>query len=228
MPVGTDPTTMFWLRVRELKYTDEKGKQILAQCGNNPASALQYLNSLSKPAPAPADEQAEPELEAATAPPQADAESAKPEDYSRVEALEQEWMGLIEQTKALAARLSSESPVSWNVRYWSPGKGYDCQLTIRADATDEQLKRVLTKAKQALAGLAAAGATPIVRSAAHVSPPASKPKPQEQSGEENQDPAWCPIHSCEMPLHTSKDGKQKWYSHKTDDGDWCRGRNKKG
>ena len=37
----------------------------------------------------------------------------------------------------------------------------------------------------------------------------------------NDDTHMCPIHNVAMTRHT-KDG-QSWYSHKLDDGTWCRG-----
>lgn len=39
------------------------------------------------------------------------------------------------------------------------------------------------------------------------------------------DPAWCPIHGCAM--RRFEKGTQAWYSHKADDGTWCRGKAKK-
>ena len=41
----------------------------------------------------------------------------------------------------------------------------------------------------------------------------------------NDNPAWCPIHECEMKKW-SKNGKV-WYSHKTEEG-WCTGKAKNG
>jgi hypothetical protein len=55
-------------------------------------------------------------------------------------------------------------------------------------------------------------------------PAARAPQPaegDEPDADRADDPGWCPIHECEMKRRT-KDG-DVWYSHKTDEGDYCRG-----
>ena len=41
------------------------------------------------------------------------------------------------------------------------------------------------------------------------------------SGPRSADPAWCPVHNCQM-TRKEKNG-DVWYSHKAPDGSWCRG-----
>jgi hypothetical protein len=50
----------------------------------------------------------------------------------------------------------------------------------------------------------------------------SKPEENKKDAEKrNDDPAWCPIHQCEM-RRWDKNGRV-WYSHKAD-GKWCCGK----
>lgn len=112
-----------------------------------------------------------------------------------------------------------EAPVSFTVRYRSTS-GYDCMLTLRGhDATD-----ILRQAHVLMERMAAAGALPHDDRPSNGARPASGDRglADDHAG----DPAWCPIHNCEMKRR-EKDG-QTWYSHKTADGEWCRGKAPKG
>ena len=92
------------------------------------------------------------------------------------------------------------SSVSWNTRYVS-SQGFDCQLTLRGtDATE-----VLRQAHELLARMAEAGV-----------------KPTNGGKAGSGDTRLCPIHQVPMKLR-EKDG-QVWYSHRTEDGGWCRGK----
>jgi len=112
-----------------------------------------------------------------------------------------------------------EAPVSWNVKYWSPD-GYDCQLTLRTGATEGDMLAVLTLAKKALAGMKATGCSPVVQITRGGAAAAGGNGGQAAKPEHG--PEWCPIHEVDMTKH-KKDG-QVWYSHKTPEGEWCRGK----
>jgi hypothetical protein len=99
----------------------------------------------------------------------------------------------------------TESPASWNTRYVTP-EGFTCQITIRGDNG----KDLLEKAGIALSYLIEHGFTPD-----------QKPNHRNNGGGKQ-----CPIHQCQMKRY-EKDG-QVWFSHKTNDGMWCRGRKKSG
>jgi len=105
-----------------------------------------------------------------------------------------------------------EVPVSWNVRYVSPG-GFSCQLTLRGDSGADLLPRTVA----ALAWLTEHGCTPNgARPLEGYQGANPQPVPHPAS-----DKAWCDIHNCEMKRR-EKDG-QTWYSHRLRDGTWCRG-----
>jgi len=103
----------------------------------------------------------------------------------------------------------AEAPASWNVRYMSPD-GFSCQFTLRGSSGADLLPRTVA----ALQWLADHGCTPNGTPVATAN--------SNHAG----NPAWCPIHNCEMKRR-EKDG-QTWYSHKTADGEWCRGKAPKG
>jgi hypothetical protein len=117
----------------------------------------------------------------------------------------------------------SEAPASWNTRYIDPS-GFECQITLRGETG----KELLEKAHSAIVFLLETGCTPFVY---RPSKPVEAPK--NGNGESNSnsngngnghkedDPAWCPIHQCEMK-RWDKDGRV-WYSHKVD-GKWCSGK----
>jgi len=98
--------------------------------------------------------------------------------------------------------LFTEAPASWNTRYVTP-EGFVCQITLRADSGKDLLER----ADVAMSFLLNHGYVPCDNNNNHHRGTGSK---------------WCPIHQCEMKRR-EKDGKT-WYSHKTDEGGWCRGK----
>jgi hypothetical protein len=100
----------------------------------------------------------------------------------------------------------TESPASWNTRYVTP-EGFTCQITIRG----ENGKDLLEKAGVAMSYLIEHGYQPD-----------HKPLHYNKGGGGKQ----CPIHQCQMKQY-EKNG-QVWFSHKTDDGKWCRGKSPKG
>ena len=93
-----------------------------------------------------------------------------------------------------------EAPASWNTRYITPA-GFICQITLRG----ENGKDLLERAGVALAYLADHQYLPDAGF--------------HKNG--NGDSKLCPIHQCEMKKR-EKDGKT-WYSHRLEDGGWCRG-----
>ena len=97
--------------------------------------------------------------------------------------------------------LFTEAAASWNTRYVTP-QGFVCQITIRGDNG----KDLLEKANIALNFLTQHGYLP------------DSGNRRNGKGEVRM----CPIHQCEMRRY-EKDGKS-WYSHKLEDGKWCRGK----
>jgi hypothetical protein len=95
----------------------------------------------------------------------------------------------------------TEAPASWNTRYLTP-EGFVCQITLRG----ENGKDLLDKAGIALSFLLEHGYLP-------------DQKPNHNGKHEGRQ---CPIHGCEMKRY-EKDG-HTWFSHKLQDGSWCRGR----
>ena len=112
--------------------------------------------------------------------------------------------------------LFNEAPASWNTRYISP-EGFECQLTLRAETGQELLERV----NGAISYLLKSGCQPYSYRGGY---PKKNNSHKTQSNGKQQDgnPAWCPIHQTEMK-HWERDGSS-WYSHKTSDGDWCKGK----
>jgi hypothetical protein len=51
-------------------------------------------------------------------------------------------------------------------------------------------------------------------------PVAEKPA----SPPQNQGPDWCPVHNVQMRWNEGKNGRKGWHSHKTADGQWCKGK----
>lgn len=98
--------------------------------------------------------------------------------------------------------LFAEAPASWNTRYVTP-EGFVCQITLRADSGKDLLER----ANAALAFLLDHGYSPS------------------DNNHNGKDSKWCPIHQCAM-RRWEKEGRS-WYSHKLEDGGWCRGNQKK-
>ena len=115
----------------------------------------------------------------------------------------------------------AEAPASWNTRYISP-EGFECQLTLRAESGSELLEKV----NGAIGYLLANDCIPYTYNRGGYRGPVNNKSKVAKGGNnsgENQfdDPAWCPIHQCEMK-RWEKDGRL-WYSHKVDD-DWCKGK----
>ena len=104
----------------------------------------------------------------------------------------------------------SEAGASWNTRYVTP-QGFTCQITLRGDSG----KELLDKANTAIAYLVEHGFKPLADTQRGSKPVASS------SGETR----LCVIHQCEMKAY-EKDGR-KWFSHKTTDGRWCKGKPEK-
>ena len=112
--------------------------------------------------------------------------------------------------------LFNEAPASWNTRYINP-EGFECQFTLRAETGQELLERV----NGAISHLLKTGCQPYSYRGGY--PKNNNSKPSNGNGKQQTDnPAWCPIHQCEMK-HWERDGRS-WYSHKTSDGGWCKGK----
>jgi hypothetical protein len=78
--------------------------------------------------------------------------------------------------------------------------GRQVQLTLRGDDETEVLERLAAVLQQY-----------------PVSAPAS---PQGQG----QEKGWCAVHACAMKWNAGKEGRKGWYSHRVEDGSWCKGR----
>jgi hypothetical protein len=121
-------------------------------------------------------------------------------------------------------QLFSEAPASWNTRYLDLN-GFECQITLRCETGSE----LLAKAASAIAYLLENGCIPYVYRIGSRPTTESKSVIDQSNGSNgptgtngtNSNPAWCPIHQCEMK-RWDKDGRV-WYSHKAD-GEWCRGK----
>jgi hypothetical protein len=112
-----------------------------------------------------------------------------------------------------------EAPASWNTRYVDPN-GFDCQITLRGETGSE----LLDKATNAINYLLKNGCTPHTfyrNGSRQVETKQEESKNGEVKSNDKDNPAWCPIHECEMK-RWDKDGRV-WYSHKAD-GEWCRGK----
>jgi len=112
-----------------------------------------------------------------------------------------------------------EAPASWNTRYIDPN-GFECQITLRGENGTE----LLEKAGKAISYLLSNACTPYTYSrngSTKVEIKSSESKKDEAQANSKDNPAWCPIHQCEMK-RWDKNGRV-WYSHKVD-GKWCTGR----
>jgi hypothetical protein len=112
----------------------------------------------------------------------------------------------------------AEAPASWNTRYISP-EGFECQLTLRAESGSDLLEKV----NGAITYLLNSDCVPYTYNRGGYRALANnKSTNGNKSGQDQaDDPAWCPIHQCEM-RQWEKDGRV-WYSHKVN-GDWCKGK----
>ena len=114
-----------------------------------------------------------------------------------------------------------EAPACWNTRYLDPN-GFECQITLRGESGSE----LLEKAASAIAYLLKNGCVPYVyRSSAGRKDSSASESQEAKNGNgkngSSDNPAWCPIHQCEMK-RWDKEGRV-WYSHKVD-GKWCSGK----
>jgi hypothetical protein len=92
-----------------------------------------------------------------------------------------------------------EAPASVNVRLQIDGR--DCQLTLR----DSDEGRLLQRLAAVLAQY-----------------PAPQPAPQVPTQGQGAGKDWCSIHNTAMK-ETTKNGRT-WRSHRTAEGQWCKGR----
>ena len=121
--------------------------------------------------------------------------------------------GNINQTQEL---LFNEAPASWNTRYISP-EGFECQLTLRAESGSELLEKV----NGAITHLLNSDCQPYSYRGGYSKNNQAK-KSNGNGKQQNSNPAWCAIHECEMK-QWERDGRS-WYSHKSSDGGWCKGK----
>lgn len=98
-----------------------------------------------------------------------------------------------------------EANASWNVRYTTTN-GFSCMLTLRSESGLD----LLSKADAALTFLREKGYSPDNNNNHH-------PTGDTQT---------CPIHKVPMRRY-EKDGRS-WYSHRLENGSWCRGKEKNG
>ncbi len=112
----------------------------------------------------------------------------------------------------------AEAPASWNTRYVSP-EGFECQLTLRAESGSD----LLDKVNGAISYLLNNDCVPYTynRGGYRGTTNNKSTNGNNSNQEQSDDPAWCPIHQCEMK-RWEKSGRV-WYSHKVDD-DWCNGK----
>ena len=112
-----------------------------------------------------------------------------------------------------------EAPASWNTKYVDPN-GFECQITLRGETGSD----LLEKAANAISYLLKNGCTPYVfyrNGSQKQATKADESKKEDIKLDLKDNPAWCPIHQCEMK-RWDKDGRV-WYSHKAD-GEWCSGK----
>ncbi len=121
------------------------------------------------------------------------------------------------------------TPATWTIKYASP-EG-ECTLTL----TGANARDVLQEARQVLYDLArlAKVTTPSTPATpeptAHVAPATNGNGTAPSNGHANGTNAngaarldWCPVHKCAMQRRASNG--ETWYSHRTADGGWCRGK----
>ena len=106
-----------------------------------------------------------------------------------------------------------EAPASGNCHIQVAGR--QVQLTLR----DSDEARLLQRLQAVLAQY------PVPQPAP---PAASQLTPQQHNALAMHRPItqtpWCAVHTVEMRWNESKEGRKGWYSHKTADGQWCKGK----
>jgi hypothetical protein len=95
--------------------------------------------------------------------------------------------------------------------------GVEALLTARG-ATADEFKRNL----EAITGLLDAP-TPAPQAASQGQGSLS-PQQHNAAAMHKQVTDFCPVHNVAMRWNTGKDGRKGWYSHRTADGQWCKGR----
>ena len=95
---------------------------------------------------------------------------------------------------------------TWSVRYLDPS-GYECLLSLESASGVE----VLQKAQAAITRLNESGCTPLNK----LSLTSAKDEPAKAETH------ICPIHN--VPMREWKKNGRTWYSHKLEDGSWCKG-----
>jgi len=111
---------------------------------------------------------------------------------------------------------------TWTVHYKTAPEGYDAELTLSGD-----VREVMMTARQVLYDLARLSKAPM---ALPTSPATVDAEPTAQAvpahsngnGNGNGNPDWCAVHHCEMQRRSSNG--ETWFSHRTPDGAWCRGK----
>ena len=99
---------------------------------------------------------------------------------------------------------------TWSVRYRDPS-GFDCLLSLESISGID----VLQKAQAALTKLSELGCTPNTNHQLI----SAKDEP------EKADSHICPIHN--VPMREWEKNGRSWYSHKLEDGSWCKGKEEK-
>ena len=113
-----------------------------------------------------------------------------------------------------------EAPASWNTRYVDPN-GFECQITLRGETGSQLLEKVASAINYLLEN----GCIPYTYRVSQHQSDVNNSKEfgngTNGSNGSSANPAWCPIHQCEM-RRWDKNGRV-WYSHKVD-GKWCSGK----
>ena len=112
--------------------------------------------------------------------------------------------------------MMNEAPCSFNTTYLDK-RGFVCQVTLRSEDGTDLVKRV----DAMLDWLLEQDAAPVDRYGNATITPTAASNSNGHTGN-GHGPSWCPVHQVEMKQY-SKNG-HSWYSHKTDDGQWCRGK----
>jgi hypothetical protein len=89
-----------------------------------------------------------------------------------------------------------KAPASWNTKFVDPN-GFECQITLRGESGSE----LLEKAANAIHYLIEKVCTPYVyyrNTTRQVETMPDKDKKDEVQNNNTDNPAWCPIHQCEM------------------------------